>query len=115
MMILTPGHLTLPQLRRIARERVTLVLDPASRAVIDAGAKAVADIAAKGEPAYGINTGFGKLASTHTPHLHVALPASAVWRACTFRTTSWSCCNVISCCRTQSVSANRWRRPSCAC
>ncbi|MGN6230054.1 MAG: histidine ammonia-lyase [Trinickia sp.] len=67
-MILTPGHLTLPQLRRIARERVTLTLDPASRAVIDAGAKAVADIAAKGEPAYGINTGFGRLASTHIPH-----------------------------------------------
>ncbi len=68
MMILTPGHLTLPQLRRIARERVTLTLDPASRPVIDAGAKAVADIAAKGEPAYGINTGFGRLASTHIAH-----------------------------------------------
>lgn len=65
MMILTPGHLTLPQLRRIARERVTLTLDPVSRPAIDAGAKAVADIAAKGEPAYGINTGFGRLASTH--------------------------------------------------
>jgi histidine ammonia-lyase len=67
-MILTPGHLTLAQLRRIAREPVTLELDPASYAAIDAGAKAVAYIAAKGEPAYGINTGFGRLASTHIPH-----------------------------------------------
>ncbi|AWU99730.1 histidine ammonia-lyase [Burkholderia sp. JP2-270] len=68
MITLTPGHLTLPQLRRIARESVQLTLDPASFAQIDAGAKAVADIAAKGEPAYGINTGFGRLASTHIPH-----------------------------------------------
>jgi histidine ammonia-lyase len=68
MMKLTPGQLTLPQLRRIAREPVTLQLDPASFAAIDAGSQAVADIAAKGEPAYGINTGFGRLASTHIPH-----------------------------------------------
>ena len=67
MITLTPGHLTLPQLRKIARESVQLKLDPASFAKIDAGAKAVADIAAKGEPAYGINTGFGRLASTHIP------------------------------------------------
>ncbi|HEY2607059.1 MAG TPA: aromatic amino acid lyase, partial [Paraburkholderia sp.] len=66
-MILTPGYLTLPQLRQIARNHVTLQLDPASHAAIDACAQAVADIAAKGEPAYGINTGFGRLASTHIP------------------------------------------------
>ncbi len=66
-MILKPGFLTLPQLRQIAREQVSLQLDPASHAAIDACAKAVADIAAKGEPAYGINTGFGRLASTHIP------------------------------------------------
>ena len=73
MMILKPGHLTLPQLRQIAREQVTLQLDPASFAAIDACAKAVADIAAKGEPAYGINTGFGRLASTHIPHEQLEL------------------------------------------
>ncbi|MEI6002949.1 histidine ammonia-lyase [Paraburkholderia bengalensis] len=67
-MILTPGSLTLSQLRQIAREQVTLELDPASFAAIDACSQAVADIAAKGEPAYGINTGFGRLASTHIPH-----------------------------------------------
>src|SRR3984885_1958174 len=68
MMILKPGHLTLPQLRQTPREQVTPQPDPASFAAIDACAKAVADIAAKGEPAYGINTGFGRLASTHIPH-----------------------------------------------
>ncbi|MHC1481348.1 histidine ammonia-lyase [Frateuria aurantia] len=67
MMMLTPGRLTLPQLRRIAREPVSLQLDPASFAAIDACADAVARITAKGEPAYGINTGFGRLASTHIP------------------------------------------------
>jgi histidine ammonia-lyase len=67
MIKLTPGFLTLPQLRRIARGSDSLELDPASFAAIDASAKAVADIAAKGEPAYGINTGFGRLASTHIP------------------------------------------------
>jgi len=72
-MILTPGHLTLPQLRQIAREQVTLELDPASFAAIDACAKAVENIAAKGEPAYGINTGFGRLASTHIPREQLEL------------------------------------------
>jgi histidine ammonia-lyase len=67
MIKLTPGKLTLPQLRRIAREPVQLTLDPASHAAIDACAKAVEDIAAKGLPAYGINTGFGRLANTHIP------------------------------------------------
>ncbi|MDH6153653.1 histidine ammonia-lyase [Paraburkholderia sp. WSM4179] len=68
MICLLPGHLTLPQLRRVTRESGSLRLDPASHAAIDACAQAVADIAAKGEPAYGINTGFGRLASTHIPH-----------------------------------------------
>jgi histidine ammonia-lyase len=67
MITLTPGRVTLPQLRRIAREKVELRLDPASFGAIDAGAQAVADIVAKGEPAYGINTGFGRLASSHIP------------------------------------------------
>ncbi|WP_233863291.1 histidine ammonia-lyase [Paraburkholderia adhaesiva] len=73
MIKLTPGHLTLPQLRQIARETVKLELDPASFAAIDARAQAVADIAAKGEPAYGINTGFGRLASTHIPREQLEL------------------------------------------
>jgi histidine ammonia-lyase len=38
-------------------------LDPACRAGIAASAAAVARIVARGEPVYGVNTGFGKLAS----------------------------------------------------
>ncbi len=40
-----------------------VVLDPASRPAIEAGAKTVSAILRRGEPVYGINTGFGKLAS----------------------------------------------------
>ncbi len=67
-MILTPGTLTLSQLRGIARDATPLELDPACLANIRKGAATVAAIVAKGAPAYGINTGFGKLAHTHIPN-----------------------------------------------
>ena len=38
-------------------------LDAACRPAVEAGARTIAAIVAKGEPVYGINTGFGKLAS----------------------------------------------------
>ncbi|HZH27049.1 MAG TPA: histidine ammonia-lyase [Azospirillaceae bacterium] len=38
-------------------------LDPACREAVEAGARVIGTILAKGEPVYGINTGFGKLAS----------------------------------------------------
>ncbi len=59
---LQPGAVTLAQWRAIfdgARVR----LDPASAAAVLRSAQTVADIVAKGAPVYGINTGFGKLAS----------------------------------------------------
>jgi histidine ammonia-lyase len=40
-----------------------VALDPAAYSVIDRSARAVSTILARGEPVYGINTGFGKLAS----------------------------------------------------
>jgi len=64
-MRLVPGRLTLPQLRAIARGGVSVALDPASVPAIERGAAAVRAIVARGEPAYGINTGFGRLASQH--------------------------------------------------
>ncbi|HET9554188.1 MAG TPA: histidine ammonia-lyase [Anaeromyxobacteraceae bacterium] len=66
-MLLSPGRLTLAQLRRIARAPEPLALDPACLPALDAGAAAIAAIVARGEPAYGVNTGFGRLASTHIP------------------------------------------------
>jgi len=59
---LTPGNATLADWRRIYHGDVPK-LDPACRPKIAASAAAVAAIVAKGEPVYGINTGFGKLAS----------------------------------------------------
>jgi len=66
-MLLVPGHLDLAQLRQLARSRQRLTLDPDAGALIDAGAAAIAAIVARGEPAYGVNTGFGRLACTHIP------------------------------------------------
>jgi len=59
---LVPGAVGLAEWRAVyrgARPR----LDPASAGPVAAGAAAVTRILAKGEPVYGINTGFGKLAS----------------------------------------------------
>ena len=59
---LSPGEVPLSDWRRILRG-AEVRLDPASRPVIEASAAAVERILARGEPVYGINTGFGKLAS----------------------------------------------------
>ena len=59
---LTPGDTPLAHWRAIARG-ASVRLDPSAEAAIAAGAAAVAAIVAKGAPVYGINTGFGKLAS----------------------------------------------------
>jgi histidine ammonia-lyase len=65
---ITPGRLSLSQLRDVARTPVHVTLDPACRDRIRAGAATVERIVAQGAPAYGINTGFGKLAQTHIPN-----------------------------------------------
>jgi histidine ammonia-lyase len=60
--LLAPGAVPLAAWRDIYRGAM-VSLEPASYAMIDASARAVSAILAKGEPVYGINTGFGKLAS----------------------------------------------------
>ena len=62
-MILTPGSVTLTMLEAIWREGTAPRLDPAAREAVAAAAAMVAAAAAGGEPVYGVNTGFGKLAS----------------------------------------------------
>ena len=64
---LRPGKITLDQLRLAARQPVRIELDPACRPRIEEAAATVRRIVAGGKPAYGINTGFGKLAQTHIP------------------------------------------------
>jgi histidine ammonia-lyase len=65
-MILTPGKVPLAAWRAIARGEA-FSLDPASAPAIAASAAAVDAIVDKGAPVYGINTGFGKLASVRIP------------------------------------------------
>ncbi len=60
--VLRPGDVSLAEWRAIYRG-ADVRLDKASGAAIEQSAAAVERILAKGEPVYGINTGFGKLAS----------------------------------------------------
>ena len=59
---LTPGSVPLSSWRAIYRGS-SVRLDLGCRPAVDAGARTIEAILAKGEPVYGINTGFGKLAS----------------------------------------------------
>ena len=61
-MILRPGEATLADWRAIYRGEA-VALDPACRPAVAASAAAVSAILAQGEPVYGVNTGFGKLAT----------------------------------------------------
>jgi histidine ammonia-lyase len=63
--VLKPGELRLAELRAAWSGAGKLALDPAAYAAIEASAAAVQAIVAKGDPAYGINTGFGLLAKKH--------------------------------------------------
>lgn len=60
--VLQPGATALIDWRAIYRGAIP-ALDPACRPAVEASAATVARIIARGDPVYGINTGFGKLAS----------------------------------------------------
>ena len=63
-LIIQPGQLTLADFRRILYEPdLKLALDPTSFPAIDAAAETVRKVVAEGRVCYGINTGFGLLAS----------------------------------------------------
>ena len=61
---LSPGRLTLADLQAIHAGAVSIGIDPAARPAIAASAAVVERAAAGEAPVYGVNTGFGKLAST---------------------------------------------------
>ncbi|MEZ5872479.1 MAG: histidine ammonia-lyase [Nitratireductor sp.] len=61
--ILTPGEVTLAELEKLWRSATAARLSPAARPAIEAAAAMVAQAAAGSEAVYGVNTGFGKLAS----------------------------------------------------
>jgi histidine ammonia-lyase len=60
--MLHPGSVALADWRHVYFG-AEVALDQDCRAAIEAGARTIEAIVAKGEPVYGINTGFGKLAS----------------------------------------------------
>ncbi len=61
---LKPGCLRLADLRRVYQEPVRVALDPGAAGPIEASVACVDRIVAEGRTAYGINTGFGMLATT---------------------------------------------------
>jgi histidine ammonia-lyase len=69
-----PGELTLAQLRRLAEmPELEVVLDPRCRDAIRASAEIVRRATAGDAPVYGVNTGFGKLATQRIAREDLAL------------------------------------------
>ncbi|MBC5783904.1 histidine ammonia-lyase [Ramlibacter sp. USB13] len=72
--LLTPGELTLAQLRRLVdTPDVQVALDPSCRAAVRASAEAVRRATEGDAPVYGVNTGFGKLATQRIAREDLAL------------------------------------------
>jgi histidine ammonia-lyase len=69
---LQPGSLTLSDLRAVWQAAGSLSLASSAYAAIETSAATVQAIVAKGDPAYGINTGFGILAKRHIPQEQLA-------------------------------------------
>jgi len=61
---ITPGDISLAQLRHISRNQVTVSLDPSAVKGIHASTQVVNNVIAEDRVVYGINTGFGLLANT---------------------------------------------------
>jgi histidine ammonia-lyase len=62
LLTLAPGNVRLSEWRAVLAG-AAVALDASCRARVDAAASTIGAIIAKGEPVYGVNTGFGKLAS----------------------------------------------------
>src|SRR5881394_1039769 len=67
MILIGKQPLSLKNLRAIAHAGERLELDPACLQRVRASHSTVEDIVASGKPAYGINTGFGRLSQTRIP------------------------------------------------
>jgi histidine ammonia-lyase len=66
-LVLNPGRLTLADLRALWQAPMQVSLPASAYEPVHAAAAAIARIVEKGDAAYGINTGFGKLAKTRIP------------------------------------------------
>jgi len=61
---ISPGRLALGDLQAIRAGGISIEIDPSAQAAVAASAAVVERAAAGATPVYGVNTGFGKLAST---------------------------------------------------
>ena len=66
-LILPPGRATLTDLARVYREGAAVRLDPACHGAINAAARRIEEAATGDAAVYGVNTGFGKLATVKIP------------------------------------------------
>ena len=66
--MIRPGKISLANLRELANRFESVELDPSCWPAIDASSQTVQEIVKQGDPAYGINTGFGKLAKVQIPN-----------------------------------------------
>ncbi|WP_439271285.1 histidine ammonia-lyase [Pseudochrobactrum sp. HB0163] len=71
-LILKPGSVSLGTFEKIYREKSSVRIDTAFHVAIEKAAARIAEIAAGDTPVYGINTGFGKLASIRIAPADVA-------------------------------------------
>ncbi|HET7096803.1 MAG TPA: histidine ammonia-lyase [Casimicrobiaceae bacterium] len=69
---LSPGRLTLAQLRTLWSERLPIAIDPQAKTAVDAAARTVEHLIASGKSVYGVNTGFGLLARTRIDDARLA-------------------------------------------
>ncbi|MGI9487750.1 MAG: histidine ammonia-lyase [Geminicoccaceae bacterium] len=70
--VLTPGATTLEQLAAVYWHEKPVALDPACRPAVEAAADRIAFAAGGERPVYGVNTGFGKLASVKIDQVDTA-------------------------------------------
>ena len=71
-LILAPGKVTLAELSQIYWESSAVTLNPESKIAVENAARFVDQASNADIPIYGINTGFGKLASTRIPSEQIA-------------------------------------------
>lgn len=72
MITLSPGHVTLAELERLYREPLAFELASTAFDAIEIGAARLAAGVSSGDAIYGVNTGFGKLASVRIGDEHLA-------------------------------------------
>ena len=72
--VIQPGYMSLKDWEHLWRHGKDVMIDPAAKGRVDQAATLVSNAAAGDQPVYGINTGFGKLASVRINIDEVQIP-----------------------------------------